>query len=284
MKKMKRYTTILLAATLLAGCAKGEGGETRAEGYGTLTVEARCTDAVPSETRALAQIPAEDVPTADELGLLVESVDPEYEFSQVWPALSAYDSQNDYLWATHYKLTLFSGTEPVGADLAPEGIGLPYFEGSETTLVSVGLETTHVTVTARLANTAVRVLFTDRFKGYFGNGAKFTLTTDAGTEIELGYAAGEEPAEEYCYVRPAKFTLSGEATKQTPSATQPAQTVRFAEQINDEVQPGKLYTYIYDVSGIGDTGEVIILLNDTPVRTETLDEELNDDSKPEPLD
>ncbi|MDE7077467.1 MAG: DUF4493 domain-containing protein [Alistipes sp.] len=274
---MKRYGIILLAAVVLAACAKDEGGETRAEGYGTLVLAARCANAVTAETRAQAQIPAEDIPTADELGLLVESVDPEYEFSQVWPALSAYDSQNDYLWATHYKLSLFSGTEPVGAGLAPEGIGLPYFEGSETTLVSVGLETTHATVTARLANTAVRLVFTDRFKGYFGNGAEFTLTTDAGTEVGLNY----ETAEKWCYVRPARFTLSGEATKQTPSATQPAQTVRFAEQVNDDVQPGKLYTYVYDVSGIGDTGEVIILLNDTPVRTETTDEELNDDAKPE---
>lgn len=278
---MKRHIIILLTAAVLAGCAKDEGGAVPATGYGTLRVTAECTAEVTSETRAQVEIPAEAIPSAADLGLLAESTDPEYEFMQIWPALSGYDSQNDYLWSTHYRFTLYSGAEP-GVEKSPEGIGLPYFEGAETVAVAVGLEATHVRIMARLANTAVRVVFTDRFKGYFPNGARFTLTTEAGAELAIGYAAGEEPSEAWLYVRPAKFTLTGEATKQTPSATQPAQVVRFAETVNAEPQACRLYTYVYDVSGVGDTGEVTILLNDTPVRTEIIDEELNDDAKPDP--
>lgn len=279
---MKRYTTILLAAALLTGCAKEEGGNTPAAGYGTLTLTAECTTAVAAKTRARAEIPAGMLPAADELGLLVESVDPAYEFSQTWPTVNAYDSENDYLWATHYKITLFSGTEYAGADQSPEGPGCPYFEGSETTLVSVGRGATKIAITARLANTAVRIRFTERFRGYFGNGAEFTLKTAAGNEFAAGYAAGETPAETWYFVRPAEFTLTGEATKQTPSATQPAQTVRFAETVNAAPKPGTLYTYTLDVTETGDTGEVTVLLNETPVRTEIVDEELNDDAKPDP--
>lgn len=284
---MKRLTTILLAA-LLWGCGKDEPNP--AEGYGTLAVTAECTNAVAAATRAQAELPAELIPTANELGLLVESADPEYEFTQVWPSLDDYDSENDFLWATHYKITLFSGTEYVGAGQSPEGIGQPYFEGSQTTLVSVGRGTTKIRITARLANTAVRIRFTERFRGYFGNGAKFKLTTEAGNEFEAGYDPGETPekaekAEKWYFVRPAEFSITGEATKQKPSATQPAQTIRFAETVNAAPKAGTLYTYTFDVAGAGDTGDMgeeTFKLNDNPIRTETVDEELNDDAKPDP--
>ncbi|MCX4282866.1 MAG: DUF4493 domain-containing protein, partial [Alistipes sp.] len=257
------------------------------EGYGTLAVTAECTNAVAAATRAQAELPAELIPTANELGLLVESADPEYEFTQVWPSLDDYDSENDFLWATHYKITLFSGTEYVGAGQSPEGIDQPYFEGSQTTLVSVGRGTTKIRITARLANTAVRIRFTERFRGYFGNGAKFKLTTEAGNEFEAGYAPGAPPAkaEKWYFVRPAEFSITGEATKQKPSATQPAQTIRFAETVNAAPKAGTLYTYTFDVAGAGDTGntgEETFILNDNPIRTETVDEELNDDAKPDP--
>ena len=284
---MKRLTTILLAA-LLWGCGKDEPNPT--EGYGTLALTAECTNAVAAATRAQAELPAKLIPTANELGLLVESADPEYEFTQVWPSLDDYDSENDFLWATHYKITLFSGTEYVGAGQSPEGIDQPYFEGSQTTLVSVGRGTTKIRITARLANTAVRIRFTERFRGYFGNGAKFKLTTEAGNEFEAGYDPGETPAkaekaEKWYFVRPAEFSITGEATKQKPSATQPAQTIRFAETVNAAPKAGTLYTYTFDVAGAGDTGdtgEETFILNDNPIRTETVDEELNDDAKPDP--
>ncbi|WP_288893510.1 DUF4493 domain-containing protein [uncultured Alistipes sp.] len=282
---MKRYTTILLLAVMTTGCGKEE--PTPATGYGTLALTAECTNAVAAATRAQAELPAELIPTANELGLLVESADPEYEFTQVWPSLDDYDSENDFLWATHYKITLFSGTEYVGAGQSPEGIDQPYFEGSQTTLVSVGRGTTKIRITARLANTAVRIRFTERFRGYFGNGAKFKLTTEAGNEFEAGYDPGETPAEaeKWYFVRPAEFSITGEATKQKPSATQPAQTIRFAETVNAAPKAGTLYTYTFDVAGAGDTGdtgEETFKLNDNPIRTETVDEELNDDAKPDP--
>lgn len=278
---MKRYTTILWAAALLAGCAK-ETNNAPATGYGTLCFSAACSAVMTTETRAetRVEIPAETVPAVADLGLLVESIDPQHDFAQIWPTLGSYDSQSDYLWATRYKITLFSGEEP-GADRAPEGIDRPYFEGSATKLVSVGLEATRVEITARLANTAVRILFSDRFQGYFANGARFTLKTEAGEEIEIGYEAGEKAVPRYCYVRPARFAIAGEATKQTPSATQPAQTVQFAEQVNAAPEAGRLYTYVYDITGVGNTGEIVVTFNDEPIRTEIIDEELNDAARPE---
>ncbi|MCM1151788.1 MAG: DUF4493 domain-containing protein [Alistipes sp.] len=278
---MKRQTTILLAAALLAGCAK-EAPETAATGYGTLHLAVECSPAIAARTRAAGRIelPAEAIPAAPDLALRIESADPEYDFARRWDSVADYDSQSDYLWSTDYEITLFTGTdaEHPGAEASPEGVGCPYFEGRTKATVSVGLESTRVDITARLANTIVRIDFTDRFKGYFGSGADFRLTTAAGSEFDIDYTTTGN----YYYIRPGGgFTISGEATKQKPSATQPAQTVKFADTVNEKAVPGTLYTYTFDVSGIGDTGEVILTLNDTPIRTETIDEELNDDAIPE---
>ena len=279
---MKRYTTILLLAALLAGCAKDEGGNTPATGYGTLRLAVECSPAIAAETRAAgqAEIPADAIPAISDLALRVESIDPEYVFSQSWKSVGDYDPQNDYLWSTDYAITLFTGETP-GVETSPEGADCPYFEGSAEVAVAIGRESTRVDITARLVNTIVRIDFTDRFKGYFGNGAEFTLTTEAGNKFSIGYTADDpKTVGTYQYIRPGGFTIAGEATKQTPSPTQPAQTVKFADTVNEAAAAGTLYSYTFDVSGIGDTGEVLITLNDTPIRTETTDEELNDDAIP----
>lgn len=272
---MKRYTTILLAAALLAGCDKEIATPT--EGYGTLALQAECVPTVEALTRA-EQIPFPgELPAAADLALSVESTDPEHPCTQVWERMGDYDSREDYLFATTYRLTLFSGTEP-GLENSPEGIDLPYFEGSAETAVAIGVESTRVTLKARLLNTIVRVRFTDRFRGYFGGGACFTLKTAADSAFDIDYAA----AENYYYVRPAEFVIEGRATKQRPSATVEPQTVKFAAVKNETPAAGTLYTYTFDVTGTGDTGPVQITLNDTPVDTELLaDEELNDDAIPD---
>ncbi len=275
---MKRLTTILLAAALLAGCAKDEPAAP-AEGYGTLALTAECTPTIEALTRA-EQVPFPgELPAAADLALTVESTDPAHPYAHTWERLGDYDSREDWLFATTYRLTLHSGDEP-GLENSPEGAGKPYFEAVAETTVAIGQESTSVKLTARLLNTIVRVKFTDRFKGYFGNGADFTLTTAAGSEFALDYTTSEN-----CYfVRPAEFVITGQATKQTPSATQPAQTVKFAATTNAAPAPGTLYTYTFDVTGAGDTGKIDFTLNDEPVRTEALDEELNDDAIPDPAD
>ncbi len=274
---MKRLTTILLATALLSGCGKDDPNPT--EGYGTLALSAECSPSIEARTRA-EQVPFPgQLPAAADLTLAIESTDPAHPYTRVWETLGSYDSKEDYLFATTYRLLLYTGAEP-GAEHSAEGIDLPCFEASAETTVAIGTESTRVMLTARLVNTIVRVAFTDRFKGYFGNGADFTLTTAAGSEFALDYTTSEN-----CYfVRPAEFVITGQATKQTPSATQPAQTVKFAATTNAAPAPGTLYTYTFDVTGAGDTGEIRITLNDTPVRTEAIDEELNDDAIPDPAD
>lgn len=279
---MKRYATILLAAALLIGCSK-EAADASSAGYGTLHPDAECLQVVDARTRTQVALPAGDytVPQVAELGLRVESADPEYDFAQEWETLDSYDPHSDWLWATHYTVILFSGGTYAGATACPEGIDMPYFEGRTRLRVVAGLEPTPVFVTVRVANTIVRIAFTERFRSYFPNGAAFTLTTDAGNEFPVKYTAGEPEPTTYFYIRPTRFAIAGEATKQAPSPTLPPQTVKFAETVNASPEAGALYTYTFDVSGAGHTDGVTFTLNDDPIRTEVVDEELNDDAKPD---
>ncbi len=293
---MKRFAILAMAALTVGACSKKAEYDAPAAGYGTLALTAECSTTVETTARArtssgadhTGQVPlpegAYTIPKAKELGLRIESADPTYDFLQSWAAAALYDPHNDWLWATDYIVTLFSGDEYVGIDAIPEGIDLPYFEGSARLRVLAGIEPTNVRIKARVMNTIVRIAFTDRFKGYFANGATFKLTTAAGNEFTVGYTA-EDPAtsEIYHYIRPAAFTISGEATKQRPSASMEAQTVKFADTVNAAPEASTLYTYTFDLSDAGSTDAVVITLNDVPIRTETIDEELNDDAKPDPI-
>lgn len=293
---MKRYAILAMAALTIGACSKKTDALVPTTGYGTLNLAAECSTTVEAAARTRTSsgadhtgqvpLPGGDytIPKAKEMGLRIESADPTYDFVQSWAAAALYDPHNDWLWATDYTVTLFSGDEYVGIDAMPEGIDLPYFEGSARLRVLAGIEPTDVRIKARVMNTIVRIEFTDRFKGYFANGATFKLTTAAGNEFTVGYTA-EDPAtpEIYHYIRPAAFTISGEATKQRPSASMQAPTVKFADTVNAAPDASTLYTYTFDLSEAGNTDEATITLNDTPISTETIDEELNDDSKPDPI-
>lgn len=279
---MKKVLILLAAAAMAAGCSKSDAeGPAGPERFGSLAVDAAVDAALEAMTRAQAELPAGTPVPADpmnELGMRVLSVTPGISYMNPFIPVSNYNPKRDLLREGDYRLTFFSTPTFVGVDGIEEGLGKPYWETTVDVTV-VALKQTPVEAKAVLANTIVRIDFTDRFKNYFPNGATFTLKTSAGNSFEVKYTAEDHTvAEQYWFVRPRSFTISGRATKQAPSSTVDPQTVRFADTVNDEVKPRTLYTYTFDISGVGDTGEVTVTINDEPVGTEVVDEELNDDS------
>lgn len=277
---MKKIFLSLAVAALAVGCSKSEGTDAP-ERYGTLRVEAAFDAALEAVTRARVELPDGTTVPADpmnELGMRVVSRTPGISYSSSFLPVSNYNPKRNLLREGDYRLTFFSTPTYVGIANIEEGVNKPYFESTVEVSVAA-LQQTEVTTAVGLANTIVRIGFTERFQNYFPNGATFTLKTAAGNSFEVKYTADDHTVpENYWFVRPAAFTISGHATKQTPSSTADPQTVRFEDTVNSAVKPRTLYTYTFDVSGVGDTGEVIVTINDEPVRTELLDEELNDDS------
>ena len=120
----------------------------------------------------------------------------------------------------------------------------------------------------------MRIVCTENFLGYFHDAA-FRVTTAAGNEFPFRFGFdGESDTTEPVYVRPVSFTVSGSALKQTGAE------VTFSEQSCPEAKPQTLYTYRFDVSQAGQT-VVSIYLDDTLSETREVDEELNDNAKPD---
>ena len=175
----------------------------------------------------------------------------------------------------------------------PEGENLPYFEGSATvTLQRQGNETAHVVVKA--ANAVICVDFTDNFKKYFGKGASLTVKTKNGSTFNVSYT-GEGNGDgvinytkKYFWVRPQGLTISGTALRQDPSpGIVEATEVKITDYtVSDEnVLPQTLYTYMFDVKGVGGTkpdgdgNGITITVNNEPVETFEEDVELNPNAK-----
>lgn len=277
---MKKIFAIMVAGAMLASCSKdaAEFSDIPA-GYGELSISTEVAPLVDAETRAQVELPAGTTIPSDamQLNLSIVSTDAAHSYNNSWNAVSDYSPKKDLLFATTYDVTIHTPSLD-GVASSEEGIDKPYFEGT-TSVTVVARTQTPVEVKASLANSIVRIAFTDNFKGYFPNGAEFKLTTAAGNEFKIGYTADDHSvAELYWFVRPTSFTINGVATKQRPSASVEPQSVTFAETINSAVAPRTLYTYTFDVKGVSSTGEVTITLNDTPIATEESDHEMNDDA------
>ncbi len=276
---MKKIFTIALAALMFTACSKDAPEYSSDAGFGELSIATEVSPLIDAETRAQVELPVgTTIPSdATQFNLTIKSTDTAHPYLNSWSAVSDYSPKKDLLYATTYDVTIHTPSLD-GVASSEEGIDKPYFEG--TSSVSVVARTqTPVEVTASLANSIVRINFTDNFKGYFPNGAEFKLTTAAGNEFTIGYTAGNHQVEElYWFVRPTSFTIDGKATKQRPSASVEPQSVVFAQTLNANVAPRTLYTYTFDVTGVSSTGEVTITLNDNPIATEESDHEMNDDA------
>lgn len=280
---MKRVLWALAAAALLGACSKGEDPAGEEARYGALAIDATCAADVEAVTRARVELPAGcPVPDWREMTMRIASKTGGFNYNRVWARVANYDPKKDLLLEGDYEITIFSTPTWHGVANIEEGADKPYFEGTATPVTVERRKQTPVPIRAVLANTIVKIEFTDEFKGYFANGATFTLTTAAGNVFTVGYTAEEKSvADTYWYVRPDAFTISGRATKQRPSSTADPETVQFADtkMTKADVKPTTLYTFRFGISGVGSTdGGVTITLNDEPIDTETIDEELNPDS------
>lgn len=257
---MKTHLIILfaLASALLSGCEKEPSAMDDAPGRIRLT----CT---PSDRIEIASLrPAlRTTPDGDAFSLRIEGPG----FDRSWASVSDFDPETEWFSPGDYTASVAWG------DATAEGMDKPRFAGSQSFTV-IPRRTVDVAVTALLANTKVLVTCTDSFLSYFHDAA-FTVSTAAGNKFPFRFGfAGETDASEPVYVHPTSFTVGGSAVKQTGIE------IVFSEQSCPEAKPQTLYTYRFDVSQAGQT-VVSIFLDDTLVETREVDEELNDNAKPD---
>ena len=240
---MKKIFVMMLAATTFVSCTKDS--DYPAANSGSLSLQTTTVTVLGNITRADGgQVNLSDLGyTATPIErVLVTCIDESSSFNRAFESPDSYNHDyNTPLEPGRYLVTIGSQkplpdyTTPDGKTIeklkAPyytgdrsalipqctEGENLPYFEGTAEVEVVAG-ETKPVTVTLEVANTVVCVKFTDTFKNYFDNGAEITLKSKNGFTRTISYThENKTVAEQYFYVRPQEFTLSGTAMRQDPS-------------------------------------------------------------------
>lgn len=147
-----------------------------------------------AESRASVDKPI----TVDDLSLTLSSA--EGDFSSTWTPASSFDSSKEFPVGP-YTLEAFYGSD------TDEGYGKPYYYGKQELEVKTN-RTTTVNLTVTLANSIVKVVFTDAFKEYMS--AYSATIHSAGNPTPFAY---DETSAEELYVRPGEITLNLDITK-----------------------------------------------------------------------
>ena len=159
-----------------------------------------------------------------------------------------------------------------------EGVNKPFFKGDFSYNI-IARQKADITIPAKLANSIVKVEFSDTFKKYFENGANITISTENETDGVKNKWTVDYTSSPYIFVESGKkVTIAGTATKQRPSATVEPEVVTF-DNVEKNLAACTLYTYRYDVSTAGSVS-VSITISNEPTETIVVSdgEEMNDDA------
>ena len=256
MKKFFAFAS-LLALTLSACSDDVAQSEQKGEGRVTIGCVA-ATNVV--ETRANVGC---TTPVAEDFALRIEGVG--HTYTADYATIAEFNDGNNYLHLGSYKATVVAG------DIAEEGYDKATFVGSANFSVEAR-KNTNVEITAKIANTLVKVEVTDGFKTYFAGGHALKLTTAAGNEFDV--TAQAEPI----FIAPASFTIGGTATKQPNQSGAEGTAVTLPEYKMENAAAQTLYIVKFDVENAGGA-TLTITLNDTLVESIDIEQELNDNAQ-----
>lgn len=225
-------TSVASAAMLLPlATACSEEGAFVGEDTGRITLEVDFKSD-PVSAKAGSRAAVENPITADDLSLRLTAL--EAEFSKTWTSISEFDPAAEFSVGT-YKLEAFYG------DPAEEGYGKPHYNGEQEVKVVTG-KNTPVSLTVTLANSIVKVVYTDAFKEYM-TAYSATVRTSLGGEIAYDEADTRE-----LFVAPGTVSLALDITK--PNGKQ-GQVVAASF----EAKPRYRHTVTVDYNG-GETGKL----------------------------
>ena len=282
--KMKKFLLIALVAMAAIACSKGDdsvGVVDCPEGMGIVGLSVSPTTVVDG-TRAQQQIPdGVTIPTVDDLKLKIVSEDANLDYSEEWENVTSFTekSKKTYFVAGMYRAIVTFGDPQV------EGVNKPYFVDDEGFNV-VARQKNEVKLYPALANSIVKVEFSDTFKSYFENGAAITITSGNGNKWNVGYGIEAENGDNnqdgstpYIFVESGKeLIISGYAVKQKPSATIAAPKVVF-EDVKESLSACTMCTYTFDITTAGNVSVTIAVTNEPVKEVEVSNgEELNDDA------
>lgn len=242
----KNILTGIACATLLLQIATGCSEETALTGgdKGRLTLDvdfnaAPLTGAQP-DSRATADSPVD----VSDLSMRLSALDGDY--TNTWTPISTFDSSTEFPIG-RYLVEAFYG-QP-----SDEGYGKPYYYGSDEIDLLTD-KTTNVNLSVTLANSIIRIVYTDAFREYM---------TDWSARVHAeggAYFDYDETNPEELYVRSGNVTIDLSITKPNGKSGQ-------LEVASFEAKPRYRHTVTIDING-GNVGSAEAL-------SVTFDETLN---------
>jgi hypothetical protein len=273
--KMRKLLLTALAMVAIA-CSKSDEVQMidAPEGMGIVNFSVMPTLAVEG-TRAQVNLPeGTTVPVGGDFALQILKNESTGYDGGTWVSVTTFNEnyKKTYFVQGYYNAIVTYGNP------SEEGVNKPFFKGDFSYNI-IARQKTDITIPAKLANSIVKVEFSDRFKKYFENGANITISTENETDGVKNKWTVDYTSSPYIFVESGKkVTIAGTATKQRPSATVEPEVVTFSS-VEKNLAPCTLYTYRYDVSTAGSVSVSITITNEP---TETIvvsdGEEMNDDA------
>ena len=247
---MKHLKTIMSVLAVLAAvsCAK-----TPTAGNGQVVFEVSSDQQIADMTRSNVSDFTASLPSKNDFTITITGVTVDYSWTG---KISEWDAATK-LVVGDYKVEASYGS------LEEEGFDKPYFAGEASFAVAKD-ESINVKITVYLANSVVKMQYTDNFKNYYKD-YSFKLSR-INTEI-VTFTKDETRA---AFVDGWQITLSGSYTSELGKESQ------FQAKQLPNLDPKTAYTFIFDVKNVGGATLTITFKDNYTETVELGDYELND--------
>ena len=256
---MRKFLTIASLFALTLSACTNESSLSGENGDGRVTFNCVAETTV-DITRANISC---TTPTTEDFALTIDGVG--HTYTANFASVTEFNEGDYYLHNGSYKASVVAG------DLTQEGYDKATFVGSVNFEIAAR-QNTEVQISAKIANTLVKVEVTDAFKNYFVGGHTLTLVTAAGNEFDV--TTQSQPL----FIAPAAFSIKGTATKQPNQSGAEGTVVTLPEYKLESPAAQTYYTVKFDVESAGGT-HLTISLNDTLAESIEIEQELNDNAQ-----
>lgn len=273
--KLNKLTILAMALVTLAGsgCSSDDYDYGKGDAYGTLSFSLNANNQL--NTSIISRADDTTITISDALGTTFDatsfltanqgsfnlSIEDSNEFEKYNGTLGEWDSATELSFGTYNVEAIYVGA--IGFYGEGEE-GQPEFESEDVSFTIAEATEYAVEIPVALANSILRVRYTDMFKNYFSDCT--TNVTATGSDTPVTY--------DYNETRGAFFPATKVSIKYTltRSQAQGVNTATIEKTIEQTLAAKTCHTLTYDVTNVGGVNKLTISLDDTNIVDVAIDE------------
>lgn len=270
--KLNKLTILAMALVTLAGsgCSSDDYDYGKGDAYGTLSFSLNANNQLNTSiiSRAGTMTITEALGTSFDAASFIASNGGAFEITLT--DSNEVEKYNGVLSGWKAETALSFGEYMVCAEYTANGIGfygaggLPEFESEDVSFTIAEAKEYAVAIPVALANSILRVRYTDMFKNYFSDCT--TNVTATGSTSTVTYNYNETRGAFFPATKATiKYTL-------TPSQAQGANATIIEKTIEQTLAAKTCHTLTYDVTNVGGVNKLTISLDDTNIVDVNIDD------------